>query len=180
MKIETYLWITIGLFALSAIVGLTFLLKEKEVFGKKILKISGTYIFIIYFLLIQPVSFTNYNLRNEQNLWKKYGLAQIDSCMFLQYQTNDFYVYDSWSDDNVSHIRKHVEYDVFDIYSIEDVFRNIEESKTLKYYFIKPNILRDSSLIVTINNDTISKKEGDKLLKDWGIYKRAYQLSLNR
>jgi energy-coupling factor transporter transmembrane protein EcfT len=180
MKTETFFWIIIGLFALIAILGLIFILKDKEKIGKRLLKSSGYSILFIFIFIIRTPGTQNYVLHNDQELWKEYGLPQIDSCMFLEFNTDKFLSYSSWCKDSVSHFRKWIEYDIFDIYSIKDVFINKKESKTLTYYFVKPNLLRDSSLIVTINNDTISKMQGDLILKDWGIYKRAYHVYFDR
>jgi hypothetical protein len=180
MKTETFFWFIIGLFALIAILGLIFILKDKEKIGERLLKSSGFSILLIFIFINNAPRIQNYNLYNEQELWKEYGLPQIDSCMFLEFKTDNFLSYSSWCKDSVTHLRKWIEYDIFDIYSIKDVFINKKESKTLTYYFIKPNILRDSNLIVTINNDTISKMQGDLILKDWGIYKRAYHVYFDR
>ncbi|MFB6344124.1 hypothetical protein ACE1ET_20565 [Saccharicrinis sp. FJH62] len=179
MKTETFFWIIIGIFGLIAILGLILILQNKEKTGEKILKLSGGFIVFIFFFINAPRT-RYYSLYSEQKFWKEYGLPQIDSCMYLDYLNKDNISYLSWCKDSVLHTRKSIEYDIFDIYSIEDVFINRKESKTLTYYFIKPNILRDSSLIVTINNDTISKMEGDLILKDWRLYRRAYHVNFNR
>ncbi len=180
MKTETFFWIIIGIFGLIAILGLILILQDKEKTGKKLLKLSGISIFFIFFFIINAPRTQNYSLYRDQEFWKKHGLPQIDSCMFLEFNTDKLLSYSSWSKDSVNHIRKSIRFDIFDIYSVNDVFINRKESKTLTYYFIKPNILRDSSLIVTINNDTISKTEGDLILKDWGIYRRAYHVYFDR
>lgn len=180
MKTETFFWIIIGLFALIALLGFIFILKDKEKIGKRLLKSSGYAILFIYIFIISAPRTQNYVLYKDQELWEKYGLPQIDSCMFVEFNTNKFLIYSSWCNDSITHLRKWVEYDIFDIYSIKDVFINKRDSQTLTFNFIKPNILRDSSLIVTINNDTISKTQGDLILKDWGIYKRAYRIYFDR
>jgi hypothetical protein len=180
MKTETFFWIIMVLFALIALSGLIFILKDKEKIGKRLLKLSGYSILFIFIFIIRAPRIQNYALYNEQELWKEYGLPQIDSCMFLEFNTDKYLSYSSWCSDSVTHFSKKIEYDIFDIYSIEDIFKNKKETKTLTYYFIKPNILRNSNLIVTINNDTISKMQGDLILKDWGIYKRAYHVYFYR
>ncbi len=174
MKTETFLWIVMGLLTLTAILGLIFILLDKKINGKRLLKISGYSILFIFIFIINVPKIQSYNLHQAQIFWEKHGLPQIDSSMCLELLTNDLILYSSWCEDSVLHSRKWIEYDIFDIYSVEDIFINKEKSKILTYYFIKQNILRDSSLIVTINNDTISKMEGDLVLKDWGIYSKAY------
>lgn len=180
MKTETFFWIIIGIFGLIAILGLILILQDKEKTGKKLLKLSGFSMLFIFFFIINAPRTQYYSLYQEQELWEKYGLPQIDSCMFLEFNSKAFLSYSCWCNDSVTHRSKWIEYDIYDIYSIRDVFINKKESKTLTYYFVKPNILRDSSLIVTINKDTISKAEGDLILKDWGIYRRAYHVYFDR
>ena len=174
MRTETLFWIIIGLFGLSAMLGLIFTTYDKEKTGKKIIELSA-YMIIIIFLLINNKTFTkNYSINSQQSLWKKHRLPQLDQLMYLEYFNERNLRYSNWSNDSIIHLRKSIEYDTFDIYSITDVFINKKKSKTLTYFFIKPNFIRSLSLTVTINNDTITKMAGDSILKEWGIYNKAY------
>jgi hypothetical protein len=123
-------------------------------------------------------------LYSSQDFWEKYKLPQIDNMMPLLVSNRDQVYFTTISKDSIRHVEKSIEYDIFDIYSITDRFVNNKENKSLEITFIKPNIIRDSSRIIILEDfhnsaqihlDTLSFNHGDSVLSSWGLKNIVYK-----
>ena len=105
----------------------------------------------------------------------EYNLPLLDSCMYV-YKIDDELIrhVNGCDNESIAHNIKETTYDLFDIYDVTDEFYNRKTRETLVYYFVKPNIIRDSVREVYFEGDTLTKAQGDSILKEWGIYERAY------
>jgi hypothetical protein len=180
MKTATLFYFISAFFGIATIVGLflgayydkTPLRKKRTFFWR----FSWLMAALIFSLLQINGRSRIYNLNSEQMFWDKYRIPQIDSTMIYNYATKNSTMYLSYSNDSVLHRSKTVDYDLFDIYSVTDVFINRRDSLILTTTFINPNLLRDSSRTFTLDKgimykptNQINKAEFDKTIKDWGL-----------
>jgi hypothetical protein len=180
MKSITLFWIVIaGLTFIGLICYGIFLKKMGDApraikLGNRIFTIIG----VLFFWILYIPDRTNYHLDFDSSDWEEYGVPQNDSLMFLSRWDNGEQRYSSWSYDSIRHYSKTVEYDMFDIYKIEDLFINRIEDLELIMIFIKPNIIRDErrlNILQKINGrtteiiDTLDLPQTKELLTSWGF-----------
>ena len=192
MKTEIFLLIIAGCLTLIAFIGLIIygLASEKGNerainFGKKLGKSALILIAFIFFVALDRTGKSNtYYIMDEQEFSEKHNLPQLDSTMTFVLSSKKSSLYRSWSKDSILHFSKSIEYDLFDVYSVTDSFLNLKDSLRLESIFIKHNILRDSANIYILrkwveypdnNADTISRKEFDKLIGEWGLADKIYK-----
>ena len=192
MKTSTLFYIIAGILLLVVIIGyIIYLTAKKDKIGLIILKKAGYILVVLIFLeMIYSDQHRDYSLRHDQDTWTKYNLPQIDSLMHLHTTSPRWAYYKSSSTDSIIHSSKMILYDLFDIYSIEDDFINKEQDKLLTIKFVKPNIIRDSSRIITLSTksdykgilpiDTLTVSQCDSVLTDWGLRNGLYKKLIER
>ncbi len=136
-------------------------------------KLAIAFFFLFAYLNINRID--GYDLKSDQSFWGIYNVVQIDSCMYLDKIRPDYIKYSNSCNDSITHYSKKTEYDLFDVYSVTDEFFNRKTGQGLTYYFVKPNIIRDSVREVYFEGDTLTKSQGDSILKEWGLFDRAYK-----
>ncbi len=189
MKMSLLLPVLLGIILLISFISFLILPDEKEQSKsqrslKKNLN-SFLRVSIILFFIIQSMKINlGYNLQSEQVLWEKYKLPQIDSTMVYYRAFDDEAQYRSRQKKIIYHSRKIVEYDLFDIFSIEDSFINRKESLVLTTVFIMPNVYRDSSRTFMIQDlnyskdetrKMITKEKYDSIINRWGLKNKIYK-----
>ena len=157
-------------------------------FGKNL----GKFTLVLLFVVIPSLKLRNpssgYRLSRDLAFWEKHHLPQIDSTMYLKSSGDFRSEYYSWSKDSIRHSEKGIRYDLFEVHSVTDVFRNEKTNQYLSVIFRKRNFLRDSLRIHTLRDmnkvwqqqlDTITAMEFHALIGEWGlsdrIYKRFYK-----
>jgi hypothetical protein len=92
--------------------------------------------------------------------------------------------YESDSGDSILYRRKTIRFDLFDIYSVSDLFINTKVQLSLSTTFIIPDLLRDSSRVYTLYSTkrpsahpekNLSKHSFDSTLKEWGLFYLCYE-----
>ncbi len=186
MKTGIVLLIIAGVFAIAALIGAIMILKSPDSdIGRKILKSSGAMILLIIIIdIVYSDKDRNYSLYKHQEIWDEYNLPQIDSMMHINNLDSDRIYFRSRSRDSIYHSSKKVVYDLFDIYSIEDEIVNRQQDKVVTIEFVVPNIIRDSSRLITLRKrsdymgklpcDTLSIIQFDSLIAEWGLDERIY------
>lgn len=180
MKTETLFYFISAFFGIVTIIGLLLGAHyDKPRLSKKWIlfwRFSWIMAALIFSLLQINGRSRIYNLNSEQMFWDKYKIPQIDSTMIYNYATKNRTMYLSYSNDSILHSSKTVDYDLFDIYCVTDVFINRRDSLILTTTFINPNLLRDSSRKFTLDKgimykptNQINKQDFDKTIKDWGL-----------
>ena len=176
MKATYIAWVLIAHFWLIAIVGWVVWMRTGSKRAEKTMykfNIFGLSIFLVFGML-DDMRIYKYNMTRYQYFNQEYGLPQIDSCMYVYQIDDESITHIAGFGDSISHLSKVTNYDLFDVYDVTDEFRNRKTGANLSYYFIKPNIIRDSLRVVIFNQDTITKFQGDSILKEWHLYERAY------
>lgn len=188
MKTETFLIVSTVFFTIATIAGLILgahyvnpPMNKKWVLLWRICWIfAGT----LFFLTQMNGKAREYSLSSEQDIWTKYHIPQIDSTMVYYHATKHSVSYMSYSKDSIVHFSKCVTYDIFDIYSVTDLFHNSKERKSLFSTFIMPNILRDSSRVFKVENwddpkhlysKSLSKQDFDNIMIKWGLTDNLYK-----
>ncbi len=186
MKTDTLLFTVAGVFVIIALIGAIMILKSPDATrGQKVLKKSGAMILLIILIDIHYSDMDrNYSLYKYQEIWDEYKLPQIDSMMHINNLDSDRIYFRSRSRDSIYHSSKKVVYELFDIYSIEDEIVNKQQDKVVKIEFVVPNIIRDSSRLITLRKrsdymgklpcDTLSIIQFDSLIADWGLDEIIY------
>lgn len=180
MKTETLFYFISAFFGIVTIIGLLLGVHyDKPRLSKKWIlfwRFSWIMAALIFLLLQTNGRSRIYNLNSEQMFWDKYNIPQIDSTMIYTDATKNRAMYLSNSNDSIRHSSKMVYYDLFDIFSVTDVFINRRDSLILTTTFINPNLLRDSSRKFTLDKgimykprNQINKQDFDKTIKDWGL-----------
>jgi len=120
---------------------------------------------------------TQFYLKSEQNYWLEKGLPQLDPYMYLNQISRQEIIFYSNSKKDIYHHSKRIEFDVFDIYSITDCIKNLNENKTLQIEFTKSTFYRDEKIKYSLDNIDISKNEFDKYIKKWKLSDKIYSIS---
>lgn len=188
MKTELFLYILIACFVVIGFVGLILYTQDKKPklnpIGKYVAR-SALYVIMIILIMLHNRGDDAYSLSSEQRFWQKNQLPQIDSTMIYEYSSKSMRNYISYSKDSILHYAKLIEKDVFDIYSVTDVFINRKENIELQSKFIKQNFLRDSARFFTMGKwidntnsikDTIPKAQFDSIIATWGLSENLYQI----
>jgi hypothetical protein len=118
----------------------------------------------------------------------QYHMPLIDSTMLLYRMDKDRRVYVTtsykWNDSTAFHYQKEVSTNIFGIYKITDEFINRKVDKSLTWTFKTPSFFRDSSSVFYLQtlgdirnstNDTITKPEAIKILKNWQVFGKAFR-----
>ncbi len=191
MKFETLFWIIAGVLFFIGLICMMIVLKKmgeapKAIkFGKWILTTIGVLLFWIFYIPDR----TNYHVDFDSSDWEEYGVPQIDSLMFLSRWDNGEQRYSSWSKDSIRHYSKTIEYDMFDIYKIEDLFINRIEDLELIMTYIKPNVIRDEERLNILQKrngrtteiiDTLDLPQAKELLTSWGFSDDLFKYNMER
>ena len=151
--------------------------------NKKIKLIKDIFIslFIISVLFLQGflngIGKTEFNLKSEQNYWLEKDLPQLDPDMYLNQISQQEIIFYSNSKKDIYHHSKIIEFDLFDIYSITDCIKYLNENKTLQIEFTKSTFYRDEKIKYSLDNIDISKNEFDKYIEKWKLSDKIYSIS---
>ena len=192
MKIQTFLAIIAGCLAFIALVSLFSYSISAQSEKKKAMRFwnylgritAYLLLFILMMLRYSTGKEDYYSLYGEQKFSEKHSLPQLDSTMTYVSGSKFKTHYRSWSKDSVLHYSKSIEYDVFDVSSVIDKFYNSKEGLTLESIYIHQNMLRDSAYIYILSksgdyknekSDTITRKDFDRTIKEWGLTDKIYK-----
>ena len=187
MRYETFGFILIGFFVLIGVAALIIILRSEtnQNLGFNLGKNCLTGITIILFLILYAESRGGYSISMEMNDWAKYRTPQIDTFMFLDTWNNNEMRYYTLNPDSIRHLNKTVDYDLFFLDKIKDVFENRKENLRLQMTFIKSYLFRKQKRINVLERlqgydyigfDTLNVQQADSVLKAWRFTDDLYKL----